>query len=95
VQATGDLNSAFNIGGAFNGVAAVGVLNNATQVGGSFNTVHATGGTGLTSPGLNVAFSTLGDNNKVPAGPGPLAIAGVIGKSGVTVTQTTTGIKLG
>ena len=51
------------------------------------------------SPGLNVAFSTLGDNNKVTAGAllngGPLAIAGVIGRSGVTVTQTTTGIKLG
>jgi hypothetical protein len=31
----------------------------------------------------------------VGAGPSPLAIAGVIGKSGVTVTRTTTGIKLG
>jgi hypothetical protein len=53
------------------------------------------GGTGLRSPGLNVAFSTFGNGNMVGAGPGPLAIAGVIGKSGVTVTQTITGIKLG
>jgi hypothetical protein len=65
-------------------------------VGGNNNTVLALGGTGLTSPGLNVTFSTLGNNNTVSAGPpGPLAIAGVIGKSGVTVLQPTTGIKLG
>ena len=74
---------------------AEGVLNNATQVGGNANAVSAGGGTGLTSPGLNVAFSTFGNGNMVGAGPGPLAIAGVIGKSGVTVTQTTTGIKFG
>ena len=42
-----------------------------------------------------MAFNTFGNGNMVGAGPGPLAIAGVIGKSGVTVTQTTTGIKLG
>jgi len=64
-------------------------------VGGNANAVSAGGGTGLPSPMLNVAFSTFGNGNMVGAGPGPSAIAGVIGKSGVTVTQTTTGIKLG
>jgi hypothetical protein len=76
--ALGDLNSAFNLGGSGNTVFAQGVLNNATQVGGSNNEVQASGGTGLTSPGLNVAFSTLGNGNSVlagtsaPGGTGPL-----------------------
>ena len=94
VVALGTGNSAFNIAGNSNEVSASGVLNNATNVAGNNNKVVAAGGTGLTSPGLNVAFNTLGNGNTVTASPGPLAIAGAIGQTGKTVTQTTTGIHI-
>jgi len=102
--ADGALNSAFNLGGSGNTIAALGVANNATNVLGSNNVVTAAAGTGLTSLGLSAAFNIGGSGNLIQAGSttlvpgagdGPLAIAGAIGKSGVTVQQAGTGIKLG
>jgi hypothetical protein len=86
--------------GTNNVVAAVGNFNRALQIGGANNTVTAFGGTPATilnpfAGGATTAFSLFGNNNTVTAGPGLVATAGVLGKSGVTVTQTTTGIKIG
>ena len=96
VFALGAGNSALNIG-SDNGVAAQGVLNNATNLFGDDNDVESANlpGTGLLgplTPGLNVGFNILGNNNVVLAGAavppelgagnGPLAIAGAILVSG-------------
>ncbi len=102
VAAVGGLNAASNLGGSGNTVEAVGVANTATQVGGSDNNVQAFGGTGLTNPGLNSAFSFFGSKNLVSAGTagksGPFAVAGVIGRSDLngktSVVQPTTGFNI-
>ena len=72
VFALGAGNSALNIG-SDNGVAAQGVLNNATNLFGDDNDVESENlpGTGLLgplTPGLNVGFNILGNNNVVLAG---------------------------
>jgi hypothetical protein len=92
VFALGAGNSALNIG-SDNDLAAQGVLNNATNLFGDDNAVESANlpGTGLLgplTPGLNVGFNILGNNNVVLAGAavppelgagnGPLAIAGAI-----------------
>ena len=93
VVAAGALNSGLNLG-SDNLLASQGVVNNSTVLFGNHNNAVSsnTPGTGLLGalrPGLNVAFSILGDNNTVlsgsafpvggpPAGNGPLAIAGAI-----------------
>ena len=90
---SGGLNSAFNVGNK-NTLLSFGVVNNTTNLLGDDNVLVAAGGTGLTSPGLNVAFNTIGNKNTVLAGPGPFAIAGSIGQTGSVVNQTTTGINI-
>lgn len=97
--ALGGLNFVNNVGGVNNRVRAQGVANTATQIGGSNNVVTAYGGSGLTNPGLNRAFSLFGSNNRVTAGVfpntgAPFAVAGVIGKHGQTVNQTTPGLNI-
>ena len=84
-------NSALNVG-SDNVLEAAGVLNNATNLFGDNNFVESannpTGFLGTLTPGLNVGFNILGNNNTVLSGAagdvpddvtgGPLSIAGAI-----------------
>jgi len=98
VEANGVGNLATNVVGNGNIVKATGVLNNSSNTVGNNNVVKALGGTGLTSPGLNLAFNAFGNGNKVTAGAlpsgGPFAIAGNVGRDNTVVAQPTTGISI-
>ena len=79
--AAGVGNSALNLG-SNNELQSLGVVNNTTNSFGDDNnlTAFSPPGTGLIPPlGFNVAFNTFGNNNDAVAGPGPGAIAGLIG----------------
>ncbi len=86
LTAVGAGNSALNIG-SDNNLTSTGVVNNTTNLFGDgnkpliSNNVTNPPATGLAAllPGLNVAFNILGNNNAAVAGPGPGAIAGLIG----------------
>jgi len=79
--AAGVGNSALNLG-SNNELQSLGVFNNTTNSFGDDNnlTAFSAPGTGLIPPlGFNVAFNAFGNNNQAVAGPGPGAIAGLIG----------------
>jgi hypothetical protein len=78
VTAVGALNNAWSFQGRGNDVGAYGFINHASNAFGDDNVIVSEGGTGLLSPGLNVAFNTFGNGNDVFAGPGPLAIVGAL-----------------
>lgn len=81
LTAAGVGNSALNLG-SNNELQSLGVVNNTTNSFGDDNnlTAFSPQGTGLIPPlGFNVAFNTFGNNNQAVAGPGPGAIAGLIG----------------
>ena len=93
-------NSSLNLG-SDNHLTSAGVVNNTTNAFGDGNSLTAFSppGTGLIPPlGLNVAFNTFGNNNQAVAGPGPGAIAGLIGvnnqKGADAVTNSDFGIEL-
>jgi hypothetical protein len=89
-------------GGVFNGARNIGGNGNTLTVGGpgsNLNLVVNVGGGGNTidagGPGnLNGGFNFFGTNNKVAAGPGPLAFAASVFQDGQTVTKTNPGIAI-
>jgi hypothetical protein len=102
LTAAGVGNSALNLG-SHNTLTSLGVVNNTTNAFGDGNNLLAFSppGTGLIPPlGFNVAFNTFGNNNQAVAGPGPGAIAGLIGvnnqnfANGSAVTNSDFGIEL-
>jgi hypothetical protein len=70
-------------------VQAIGTLNSAVSLGGTNNKVYAWQG-----GNLSYAFSVLGSNNHVFAGPRPLAIAGSILQTGATITKQGPGFNI-
>jgi hypothetical protein len=93
-------NSSLNLG-SDNHLTSAGVVNNTTNAFGDGNrlTAFSAPGTGLIPPlGFNVAFNTFGNNNQAVAGPGPGAIAGLIGVNNQNgadaVTNSDFGIEL-
>jgi hypothetical protein len=106
LESQGALNLTINLGGTTSHVRAAGVGNVATTVKGTGNHVSAIAGSGLTTPGLSLAFNLFGRNNTVTAGDtggnpalgGPGAIAGAIfvrNHTGATaITQQNSGINI-
>lgn len=89
VSANGNLNTAVNVGGSNTAVSASGNLNAATNLFGTNNRVV------VNRPAtISWAFNAFGGNNSVTAGPGPLAVAGSIAQTGMTITRAAPGINI-
>lgn len=89
VLASGLFTIAGNLGGNNNNVwTSSGALNSSFNFLGSNNTVISGGGN------LNNAFNVFGSGNGVQASPGPLAIAGSIGRSNTLVSKQQPGINI-
>lgn len=93
-QARGIGNSAVSVGGPNLGTYAFGYFNTATALAGHDNQVAAYSPDPPNTAITSTAFSLGGDGNAVTAADGPLALAGSIGQTGATVTQTGPGVNI-